>query len=98
MKLEMVFKSNVPGTLTVVDAKGKNLTDQYEQAADSDWKIANPDMVRTDGRLVYGDVAVRFVDTQGKMLLPAIAAVENGGILQDKFTTVRPSTKLILAM
>ena len=88
------FKSNVPGTLTVVDAKGKNLTDQYEQAADSDWKIANPDMVRTDGRLVYGDVAVRFVDTQGKMLLPAIAAVENGGILQDKFTTVRPSTKI----
>lgn len=88
------FKSNVPGTLTVVDAKGKNLTDQYEQAADSDWKIANPDMVKTDGRLVYGDVAVRFVDTQGKMLLPAIAAVENGGILQDKFTTVRPSTKI----
>ena len=88
------FKSNVPGTLTVVDAKGKNLTDQYEQAADSDWKIANPDMVRTDGRLVYGDVAVRFVDTQGKMLFPAIAAVENGGILQDKFTTVRPSTKI----
>ena len=80
--------------MTVVDAKGKNLTDQYEQAADSDWKIANPDMVRTDGRLVYGDVAVRFVDTQGKMLLPAIAAVENGGILQDKFTTVRPSTKI----
>ncbi len=88
------FKSNVPGTLTVVDAKGKNLTDQYEQAADSDWKIANPDMVKTGGRLVYGDVAVRFVDTQGKMLLPAIAAVENGGILQDKFTTVRPSTKI----
>lgn len=88
------FKSNVPGTLTVVDAKGKNLTDQYEQAADSDWKIANPDMVKTGGHLVYGDVAVRFVDTQGKMLLPAIAAVENGGILQDKFTTVRPSTKI----
>lgn len=88
------FKSNVPGTLTVVDAKGKNLTDQYEQAADSDWKIANPDMVKTGGRLVYGDVAVRFVDTQGKMLLPAIAAVESGGILQDKFTTVRPSTKI----
>ena len=57
-------------------------------------KLPTQILVKTGGRLVYGDVAVRFVDTQGKMLLPAIAAVENGGILQDKFTTVRPSTKI----